>query len=402
MSDQNLHKIGLATAIIIGMNAMIGSGVFTAPSALATEVGPAGILAYIFVVAAIWFMGSSLARLAELFPGEGSFYLYAKQWGGHKVGMLAIFSYILGAIVAMGLLLRITGEYLVKFFPAYSSLYLSGVVLAVLILANVFGVAFSRFGQHLLIFLTVSPLIIITLMCLTEAKFANIIPFAPYGYWNVLKATRIVIFGFFGFECAASLYKVVKDPHKNVPRAFSWSILGVGALYTLFVSSIIFATPPDFIANAYEPITDILLKLFPQHIWLINVLHISILSAIIGSIHSMIWSVSHLIMSIIDKVRSPRIHLLKKRGVISQPLLVVIVGLLMGLACASLQNIDLFFSIIALFVVFTYILSMITLLTLPSEWKSGNNIKTIIGMLTALTIFYFAADSLVEEVIKFI
>jgi len=142
--------------------------------------------------------------------------------------------------------------------------------------------------------------------------------------------------------------------------------------------------------------------LFPEHVWLINILHISILSAIIGTIHSMIWSVSHLIMSIIDKLRGPMIHSLKERGVVSQPLLVVIVGLLMGFVCASLQNIDLFFSIIALFVVFTYILSMITLLTMPSEWKSGNNVKTIVGMLTALTIFYFAADSLVVEVIKLV
>jgi len=59
-------KIGLATATIIGMNAMIGSGIFTAPAAMASYVGPAGILAYFFVVVSLWFIALSLSRLDEL------------------------------------------------------------------------------------------------------------------------------------------------------------------------------------------------------------------------------------------------------------------------------------------------------------------------------------------------
>ena len=95
------QKIGLTTATIIGMNAMIGAGIFSTPTKLLSYVGPAGILAYLFVVIAVWFMASSFARLGQLFPTEGSFYTYARQWGGHSMGLVSSGSYILGIVIAI-------------------------------------------------------------------------------------------------------------------------------------------------------------------------------------------------------------------------------------------------------------------------------------------------------------
>jgi hypothetical protein len=43
---------------------------------------------------------------------------------------------------------------------------------------------------------------------------------------------------------------------------------------------------------------------------------------------------------------------------------------------------------------------MITLLTIKQEWQSRRNIKTIFGIITALAIFIFAAEGLVQEMIK--
>ena len=74
MTQTNVSKIGVATATIVGMNAMIGAGIFTAPAAIGSFVGPAGIIAYIFVIIAVWFIAQSLSRVAARFPQEGSFY----------------------------------------------------------------------------------------------------------------------------------------------------------------------------------------------------------------------------------------------------------------------------------------------------------------------------------------
>lgn len=66
-------KFGIFTATLIGMNAMIGAGIFTSPAKLATAVGPAALLTYLFVIVAVWCMAQSFGRLGELFPGVGSF-----------------------------------------------------------------------------------------------------------------------------------------------------------------------------------------------------------------------------------------------------------------------------------------------------------------------------------------
>src|SRR5690606_878530 len=113
--ETNGTKIGVATATIVGMNAMIGSGIFTTPAALAANVGPAGILAFIFVVISAWFMAQSLARVAYLYPEEGAFYTYAKPWSGHVGGMLASMAYLFGLMIAMGLLAQMSGIYLQHF-----------------------------------------------------------------------------------------------------------------------------------------------------------------------------------------------------------------------------------------------------------------------------------------------
>ena len=78
MTTDHKHKIGVLTATIVGMNAMIGCGIFALPTAIGNYIGPAGIITTLLVAIAVWFMALSLARLAALFPQAGSFYIYAK------------------------------------------------------------------------------------------------------------------------------------------------------------------------------------------------------------------------------------------------------------------------------------------------------------------------------------
>ncbi len=402
MTNNNSVKIGVATATIVGMNAMIGSGIFTTTAAMATQVGPAGILAYIFVVIAIWFIALSLARLARLFPQEGSFYIYAKQWGGHSVGIIASSAYLVGLLIAMGLLTQLAGEYLKLFFPSYSPYALGIIALGALVVLNMFGVVLSQLGQHILITCTVFPLITTIVMCLTKVNLAYLTPFAPYGLTNVLKATRVVIFGFFGFECAASLFNIVDKPEKNVPRALTYSIILVGTLYILFAGSIILSIPTHYFTDPRMPLTKVLSIIFPHNPWLITLIHSAILSAILGTVHSMIWTSSTLLILFVKQLKSATARSFYASGFLNQKTSVLFVGLCIFISYISLKNIDLFFNLTALFIVSAYILSMITLLTKKEEWQSGHNIKTIIGITTAATILLLAVEGLIQGIINII
>jgi amino acid transporter len=398
-SHQN--KIGVSTATIVGMNAMIGSGIFAIPASLAFYVGPAGIITIIFVALAVWFMALSIARLASLYPQEGSFYIYAKQWGGHFMGVLSSGAYLLGLIIAMGLLSQMAGIYLQHYFPNYTPTTIGAITLLIFILLNVKGVALSEIGQKILICTTVFPLLATIFMCFTKMNLANLTPFAPFGLSNILTATKDVIFSFFGFEAAASLFSVVKDPEKNVPRALTYSLSIVSLIYIAFAASIILSTPLNLFADPKIPVTYILRDIFPNSRWLIEGIHISVISAILGTIHSMIWSSSSLFFAFAKRLQNQPVKYLVHTKILNPTTSVLFIGISIFISFFTLKEINMFFSLTALFIVFAYITSMITLLKLKSEWENKQNIKTIIGLATGLTIFIFAAQDLFMAIKNF-
>lgn len=392
-------KISVLTATIVGMNAMIGAGIFSIPAAIASHVGPAAILAFIFVITAIWFMATSIARVAYLFPQEGSFYAYVKPWAGHTVGMIAVTSYLIGLLIAMGLLSKLSGIYLHTFFPFASAYTLGIMMLGFLVLINMFGIRLSELGQQILITCTLFPLLATIVMCLSKANWHNLVPFAPYGLTNVMKATRIVIFSFFGFECAASLFNIVENPAKNVPRALAYSIMCVGVVYTLFISSIIMSVPTSLLTDPNLRISTILTILFPHNRWIISLIDFSILSAIIGTVHSMIWSSSSLFLDVTKKMHLTCVQVARTKNIINNQTSVLLMGFCIFLSYIFLHKIDLFYYLTALFIVFAYIMSMITLLTRKQEWKNQQNIQTMLGIITAATIFIFALEGIISELL---
>ncbi len=390
MAPPSQQKIGVATATIVGMNAMIGAGIFAVPTALALYVGPAGIISYLFVITAVWFMARSLARLAELYPEEGSFYTYAKQWGGHWLGLAASFAYFAGLLIAMGLLCKAAGFYLHPYLPSYSPAQLGLGILVALTLLNMMGVAFSQLGQHILIVCTMFPLVMTTLLCLRYADLANLTPFAPFGLTNIFRATQAVIFGFFGFECAASLFNIVENPARNVPRALTYSIVIVGGLYLAFVTSIVLAVPLELFVDPYAPITRPLAHLVGHTSWILVCIGISTLSAVLGTLHSMIWSSSSLLITLSRKAFGASTRL-------PQPGAVLVVAAAILASFVFIENVRLFFNLTALCIVFAYGSSIITLLTLPSERGSKRLFIAVAGLFTAGIIFTFAIEGLLQN-----
>jgi len=399
-NSSSSSKIGLSTATIVGMNAMIGAGIFGIPVALSTDVGPAGIFTILLVSFGIYFMANSLARLASLYPEAGSFYIYAKQWGGHIMGVLSSYAYLIGLLIAMGLLSQMAGYNLQHYFPSYSAYSLGLITLVILVILNSIGVIFSEFGQQVLICCTVFPLLASTILCFTKANFSNLVPLAPHGWLNVLKATRVVIFSFFGFECAASLFSVVRHPEKNVPKALAYSLIIVSGIYMLFTSSIILSIPLELFNSTTIQLSSVLRQVFPNNKWLIEAIHLSTLSAIVGTIHSMIWSSSSLLVSLTGFLKNNFAKNLIKKNYLTNRSAVFLVGIAIFSSFTYLKSMNLFFCLTAIFIVFSYSTSMISLLTLKKEWKNKQNIKTIIGLCTATVIFSVALEGLVAEVTK--
>lgn len=372
--------ISLSMAIIVGINALVGAGIFSTPSALQVAAGPASLLTYTFVIAAVLFMALSFARVAMLYPKEGSFYGYAKIWGGQIGGILSMTSYMTGLIIALGLMTKIIGNYIALYLPHISPETISLVIIGLLVLANIAGAVISQIGQIILIVLTILPIILITGLCLTKSNPANLTPFMPEGIQSVMNAIKIVIFGFFGFEAIPGLFNLIKDPEKNVPRAITWTIISAGTLYMIFTGSIILGLPRELFTHAGMPLSSVLLAEFPQLPWLVSFIDWAIIITIIGTIHSMIWAISSMLVNTCEKIAVIKGKITNKRAL-----------LLMGgaTACSSLMfhNIDLLFSLTAIFIVLSYAATILPLLINKKGRSTYQILLASIGLFTAGLIF---------------
>ncbi len=399
MSQAHTQKISITTAIIISMNAMIGAGIFSLACSLCTQVGPAGLISYLFAFVAIWCIAQSLARVAFVYPQEGSFYAYTKLWAGNTMGCLAAGSYFVGILMAMGLLCKMSGSYLQSLFPYLSAYTWGFCVLALLIIVNLFGMALSKIGQYVLIIFTILPLVIIAGMCMTKMQLTNLAPFMPHGPWAMVKMAKIVVFGFFGFECTLSLFNILENPEKSLPRTITISLLLVGLIYFLFIGSVMLAIPQTvFAEHPTITITEAMNFLFPNNIFLLHSITFCIILALVGTIHSVIWSISELLLSYSKNIRWPA----RVASMVTQKAMVLVVGMVILLSYIFITSYDVFFSLAAVTVMFALLTSMIPLLFLKNEWRSGQNVITVLGLLFGLIIFSIAVETLIENVIKIV
>ena len=124
------EKISLGAAIVVAVNAMIGAGVLAMPAVLARNVGPASILSFIISIGVILSIGLTMGSVAHRYPGQGWNYLYPSKFGGHRLGMISAFAYLIGVTVAMGFLVQQSGLWSHKFIPWISPRPLSILIMA--------------------------------------------------------------------------------------------------------------------------------------------------------------------------------------------------------------------------------------------------------------------------------
>ncbi len=376
------QKMGLALTVILGMNAMIGASIFTAPSKLMVSVGPAGLLTYVGVIFAVLMIGLSFAYLATWFSEEGSFYVYASKWGGHYVGLATAFIYLVGLSIAMGLVAFVTGTYLNMWFSTIDPKILGSLVVALLAGLNLMGAKANKIGQLILIILTLLPMAVIALISLSTADVARLTPFMPHGILPILTASQAVVFGFLGFEAIPSLFPLVHNPRKTIPSAVTISIILVGLIYMAFVGLIMIGIPSHHFADINTPLTSILLKHFPQFPWLITLIQAAIVITLMGTLHAMIWSLSSLFQSTLKYVRNGSIHM-------SSTISVLIISSFIIAVCLLARDLDVLFNFTALAVVCAY-----ALVIPPMFMKPHRTARTVIigslGLVCSLVICGFA------------
>lgn len=248
------RRLGLFDAVVIGLSAMLGAGVFVVWGPAASRAGTARALFIALLLAALVAAcnATSSARLAARYPESGGTYIYGRERLGSFGGYLAGWSFIVGKTASCAAMALTIGFYV---WPEQARLL---AVLAVVILTaiNLRGVTKTATATKVLVAVTLAVL----LSVVAFGQFAGgIVPAGPYAAVppDPLAAAGLLFFAFAGYARIATLGEEVKDPRKTIPRAVPIALGTVFILYVLVAMTSVSVLGVVRLAKSTAPLAEV-------------------------------------------------------------------------------------------------------------------------------------------------
>ncbi len=274
MKTKKSNKIGLLSAIFLGVSAIMGSGWLFAPYRASLIAGPAAIYAWIIGAVLVGLLSLGYAELAAVYPKRGLSAIIPTLSHNKFFGFPFALANWLGVVAVIGLEADATVQYLINLVPELkSSLFLHGQLTLLgtgcSIILVLFYCMVNYWGAKLLArtnnILTVIKLIVPIVVALIIISFAfhphNFHQvndsFVPYGFKSVLVAliTSGIIVAFNGFQTIVTFASEIKKPHKVIPIALIVAILISLVVYLLLQISFIGALPSTMLAHGWKAIS---------------------------------------------------------------------------------------------------------------------------------------------------
>lgn len=252
--DEPNRAIGTASLLALGVNGIVGVGIFFAPSALAAEVGATGsVLVLLAVAAALVPVALCFAILGKRFPVDGGPVAFARDAFGPRtafaVGWLAYASALFSsAAVVSGLVQATFGA-----GPKSTAIAVGAALVLAAIVA--LGVDVSRRAWSTLTALKFAPLVALAFVSVVSTRVAEPAPAdaAVFTASGALRAALTACFAFQGFEIIPVIAGQTKRVERAVPRAILGSLLFAAALYAVLQWGFVRSGVP---LTSTEPLVD--------------------------------------------------------------------------------------------------------------------------------------------------
>ena len=227
------RRLGLGDAVVVGLGAMLGTGVFVVWSPAVDDAG-AWLLLSLGLAAVVAFCNAtSTAALAAVHPESGGAYVYGRERLGRPWGVLAGLAFTVGKTTSCAAAALAVGAYA---WPDHARPVAVVAVLAVTA-ANLAGVTRTVAVTRVLLVVLGLVLVLVVVVGLTSSEHRTPLPDgSPLG---VLSAAGLLFFAFAGYARVATLGEEVEDPARTIPRAVRISLVSVFAVYLLVALAVL-------------------------------------------------------------------------------------------------------------------------------------------------------------------
>jgi len=248
------RTLGPIQLTLLGVGAIIGTGIFVLTSEAAQKAGPGMMWSFVIAAAVCAVAALCYSELASMVPVSGSAYTYTYAVMGEllawTVGWALILEYAVAASAVsvgwsgyfIGLLNSwgITLPQAIAVGPyAGGIVNLPALLIALLITGLLMlGTTESARVNAVLVAIKVTALTVFIVLTLPVIKGANFEPFLPNGWFGdghgaglgVVGAAASIFFAYVGFDAVSTAAEETKDPQRNVPIG----LIGSLAICTIF------------------------------------------------------------------------------------------------------------------------------------------------------------------------
>ena len=253
MGTDKKDKFGLWSIVLLGINGIIGTGIFLLPNRAYALMGPSSLLILLFDAFLAGCLALCFAEVAGFFSRNGGPYLYAKaafgDFVGYEVGVLKLVVTIIAwAAMAVGFATALGAA-----FPFFAGDTMKNLIAAVLIggltIMNIAGVKISKILNNIMTISKLVPLCVFIAVGLFFVNGSNFTPFVPTHMADgaFANAAITMFFAYTGFEAIAVAAEDFKDPKKDLPRGIilTMIIVTIIIIYMLVVGISIGILGPD-------------------------------------------------------------------------------------------------------------------------------------------------------------
>jgi basic amino acid/polyamine antiporter, APA family len=246
------RSLGPFQLTMLGIGAVIGTGIFVLTSEAAQKAGPGMMLSFVIAGFVCAVAALCYAELASMVPVAGSAYTYTYAVMGEllawMVGWALILEYAVGAsAVAVGWSGYFVGLVQSSFhidIPLWLTVGPSqggiinipaGVIALLVTGLLVLGTTESARVNAILVCIKVAALTVFVALTLPVMHTANFHPFTPNGWGTVgvVGAASSIFFAYVGFDAVSTAAEETKNPQRNVPIGLIGSLLICTVFYLL-------------------------------------------------------------------------------------------------------------------------------------------------------------------------
>ena len=247
------RRLGVTDAVVIGLGAMIGAGIFASLAPAAQAAGPGLLLGLAVAAVVAYCNATSSARLAAHYPASGGTYVYGRERLGPFWGYLAGWSFVVGKSASCAAMALTVGTYV---WPGHAHAVAVGAVV-LLTAVNYGGVRKSAWLTRVIVGVVLAVLAALVAAAFTagDPSWARLDLGGATSVTGVLQAGGLLFFAFAGYARIATLGEEVRDPARTIPTAIPLALGITLVVYAAVAVAALAVLGPARLAEATAPLS---------------------------------------------------------------------------------------------------------------------------------------------------